>query len=114
MKALLPLPLLFLGLACGTPKATVPPKPFVPLVAIRPTSVALIPGGTQAFQAEINYPEGVRPLRQPVRWSVVEPDGGTITQAGLYTAPSHPGTFHIQVQREDFPDRVASATVTVH
>ena len=114
-KRSIPFSLLLLGLACGTPKATVPapPRSFKPTLILRPTAVALIPGATQAFQAEINYPEGVRPLRQPVAWSVIEPDGGTITPAGLYTAPARYGTFHVEVQREDFPNLRVAATVVV-
>lgn len=117
LKHRLPLSLLLLGLACSTPKATVPPAvpaSFKPTLVLRPTAVALIPGATQAFQAEINYPEGIRPLRQPVSWSVVEAEGGTITPAGLYTAPGRYGTYHVQVKRDDFPDLVMTATVTVH
>lgn len=89
------------------------PQPFVPTLVLRPTAVALIPGASQAFQAEINYPEGVRPLRQPVAWSVVEPGGGTITPAGVYTAPARYGTFHVEARREDFPDLRVAATVVV-
>ena len=115
-RSMLPCAVLLLGLACGAPKATVPaaaPEPFKPTLILRPTAVALIPGATQAFQAEINYPAGVQPLRQPVKWSVIEPDGGTITPAGLYTAPARYGTFHVEVQREDFPSLRVAATVVV-
>jgi hypothetical protein len=115
LKNQLPFSLLLLGLACSTPKATVPaaPVPFKATLILRPTAVSLIPGATQAFQAEINYPEGIRPLRQPVSWSVVEPDGGAITPAGLYTAPARYGTYHVQVKRDDFPELAVTATITV-
>lgn len=115
-RSTLPLSLLLLGLACGAPKVPVPaatPEPFKPFLVLRPTAVALIPGASQAFQAEINYPEGVRPLRQPVAWSVIEPDGGTITPAGVYTAPARYGTFHVEARREDFPEIRVAATVVV-
>ncbi|HEX9011751.1 MAG TPA: hypothetical protein VF804_15400 [Holophagaceae bacterium] len=115
-KSLLPCAFLLLGLACGAPKApvpTAPPQPFTPTLVLRPTVVALIPGATQAFQAEINYPEGVQPLRQPVKWSVIESDGGTITPSGVYTAPARYGTFHVEAQREDFPGKRVAATVVV-
>jgi len=107
---------LLLAFACTAPGTTVPPKPaepFVPRLALRPVAVGLARGATQGFQAEINYPEGMRYLRQPVAWRVVEPEGGTITTAGLYTAPGVPGTFHVEVRREDFPGISATATVTV-
>jgi len=107
---------LLLAFACTAPGTTVPPKPtepFVPRLALRPVAVSLARGATQSFQAEINYPEGMRYLRQPVAWRVVEPDGGTVTAVGLYTAPTVPGTFHVEVRREDFPGITAAATVTV-
>lgn len=120
-KALLLLPLLALAAACTPPKAAMPstpakpaPQPFTPTLTIRPTSVSLIPGATQVFQAEINYPEGIRPLRQPIHWAVIEPDGGSITAAGVYTAPPRYGTFHVEARREDFPNLRVAATVTVH
>ena len=102
--------------ACNAPGDAVPAKsaePFKPSLSLRPVAVSLIRGTTQAFQAEINYPEGMRYMRQPVAWSVVEAEGGTITGAGLYTAPAAAGTFHVQVKREDFPEVTATATVTV-
>jgi hypothetical protein len=107
---------LLVAIACATPGAAVPSKPaepFTPAISLRPVAVSLRVGATQAFQAEINYPEGVRYMRQPIAWRVVEAEGGTITPAGLYTAPAKPGTFHVEVKREDFPERSATATVTV-
>lgn len=107
---------LLLALACNTPGDAVPAKPtepFKPTLRLRPVAVSLAKGTTQAFQAEINYPEGMRYMRQPVAWSVMEADGGAITGAGLYTAPAVVGTYHVQVKREDFPEITATATVTV-
>lgn len=115
MRAL-PLAPLLLALACTTPGDTMPAKPkepFKPSLSLRPVAVSLARGATQTFQAEINYPEGMRYMRQPVAWSVVEADGGSITGAGLYTAPAVGGTYHVQVKREDFPEIAATATVTV-
>ena len=108
---------LLLALACNTPGNAVPakpPEPFRPFISLRPVSVSLRMGATQVFQAQINYPEGRRYMKQPVAWRVVEAEGGTITPAGLYTAPAKPGTFHVEVQREDFPERTATATLTVN
>jgi hypothetical protein len=107
---------LLLAFACTAPGNAVPTKtaePFKPALSLRPVAVSLAKGATQAFQAEINYPEGTRYIRQPVAWSVVEAEGGTITGAGLYTAPATAGTYHVQVKREDFPEVTATATVTV-
>ena len=107
---------LLLAFACNTPENAVPVKPaeaFKPTLSLRPVSVSLGAGASQTFQAEINYQEGVRYMRQPVGWRVVEPSSGTITVTGLYTAPNSPGTYHVQVRREDFPEVTAMATVTV-
>ncbi len=107
---------LLLSLACNPPGNAVPAKstePFKPFLSLRPVAVSLARGTTQAFQAEINYPEGARYFRQPIAWTVVEPEGGSITGAGLYTAPTLPGTYQVRVQREDFPELTATAIVTV-
>lgn len=116
LNRMLTFPVLLLAFACTSPGTTVPPKstePFVPRLALRPVAVSLARGAAQGFQAEINYPEGMRYMRQPVAWRVVEAEGGTITAAGLYTAPASPGTYHVEVRREDFPGVTATATVTV-
>jgi hypothetical protein len=107
---------LLLTLACNDPGATTPAKqaePFVPLLSLRPVAVRLVTGGTQLFQAEINYQKDVRYIRQPVGWRVVEAQGGTVNAAGLYTAPTTPGTYHVQARREDFPDITAIVTIEV-
>lgn len=107
---------ILLALACNTPGNAVPTKsaePFKPSLSLRPVAVSLAKGATQAFQAEINYPEGMRYMRQPVAWSVVEAGGGTINAAGVYTAPDTPGVFHVKVVREDFPELATTAMVTV-
>jgi hypothetical protein len=90
-----------------------PPEPFVAVLDLRPVAVSLLAGAAQVFNAEINYPNGVRYMRQPVIWQVVEPEGGTITGTGLYTAPTTAGVYHVKVTREDFPTVTATATVTV-
>jgi hypothetical protein len=116
MIRLLTTSVLLLSFACHAPGNAVPAKsnePFKPSLSLRPVAVTLARGAAQAFQAELNYPEGMRYMRQPVAWSVVEPGGGSITPAGVYTAPGTSGTFHIQVRREDFPETTAQATVTV-
>jgi len=116
MSRLLFFSALTLAVACSTPGTTVPAKPtepFIPVLKLRPVAVSLAAGATQIFHAELNYQQGVRYMRQPVGWRVKEPEGGTVTGAGLYTAPATPGVYHVQVNREDFPDIIATATVTV-
>ena len=116
LRRALPFSTLLLALACHAPGDAVPAKPsepFKPSLSIRPVAVSLARGATQVFQAEINYPEGVRYMRQPVGWRVMEPEGGSINGAGLYTAPASAGIFHIEVRREDFPEVTVTATITV-
>ncbi|MDP1832486.1 MAG: hypothetical protein Q8K67_10545 [Geothrix sp.] len=116
MNRLLPATAMLFMLACNAPGDAVPTKPaepFRPTLSLRPVAVSLAKGATQAFQAEINYPEGMRYLKQPVAWSVVEAGGGAISGAGVYTAPDAVGTYHVQVKREDFPEVTATATVMV-
>lgn len=102
-------------LACQAPepRPARPPVPFIPTVAIRPLGLSLARGAAQDFRAEVNLPEGAKLPQTLVRWSVVEPGGGTITPEGHYTAPATPGLYHVRVQREDFPDLAATATVLV-
>jgi hypothetical protein len=106
---------LLLVLACANPSAvpSQPVEPFIPHLTLRPVALTLLPGATQVFQAEINYPENARYLRQPVVWRVVEPEGGTTSINGLYQAPTKPGVYHVEAIREDFPDVRFSATITV-
>lgn len=108
------LALLLPGLACQPPAARPEEAPvFLPGIALRPLSATLAPGAVQVFQAEVNYPDGTTPLRQPVSWAVLEPGGGTITLHGVYTAPRTPGTYRVRAWREDHPQLSATATVTV-
>lgn len=63
-----------------TPGPPDPPDPPIPgVLTITPATVTLLPKATQQFTASL----------PKVVWLA---DGGTITQAGLYTAPDVPGT----------------------
>jgi|GEM_PF-1297765 len=85
-----------------------PPPPPVE-VAINPTSVTLPTGGTRTFTATVTGTTNTA-----VTWSVQEgAAGGTITQAGLYTAPSNAGTYHVVVTSQAAPSQSAVASVTV-
>lgn len=48
-----------------------------------------------------------------VIWKVEEPNGGTITADGVYTAPSTPGTYHIEAISQSDPSLTAVLTVVV-
>ncbi len=63
-------------------------------------------GATRTFTAIVH-----ESTNQAVTWSLVETDGGTITQNGVYTAPTLPGTF--TVKAVSAADATASATAPV-
>jgi hypothetical protein len=74
-------------------------------VTVSPDSANLVADATQAFTATVaNTPNTA------VTWSA---SGGTITPAGLYTAPSTPGTYTVQATSVADPRRSGLATVTV-
>jgi hypothetical protein len=50
---------------------------------------------------------------QSVTWNVVEAGGGSITSAGIYTAPAVAGVYHVQATSVVNAANKASATVTV-
>jgi hypothetical protein len=87
---------------------------FQPFLRLSPTEASTAPGGEVRFSASINYdPAGPRYIRQPVTFRVEEAEGGTAGPAGLYTAPTRPGVYHVVARRDDFPEVQARATVTV-
>ena len=75
-------------------------------VTVSPEIATLESGGNQLFAATV---AGI--ANQSVSWSVQEPSGGTITPAGLYTAPPTSGTYHV-IARSNV-DRTATGTATV-
>jgi hypothetical protein len=78
-------------------------------VAVSPRTATVGINGTAMFSATI---AGLSD--QTVDWSVQEPSGcGTVTQAGVYTAPSAPITCHVIATSHAQPTKSATATVTV-
>jgi len=77
-------------------------------VAIDPTTVALVVGQQTQFAAAVTGTADVT-----VVWSVDESAGGTVDQAGLYTAPQGAGTFHVRVTSHADATKAAVADVTV-
>jgi hypothetical protein len=75
------------------------------VVTVSPGSAALTAGATRQFTAAV-----ANATNTGVTWSAT---GGTITQAGLYTAGSAPGTFTVTATSVEDPSRSASATVTI-
>ncbi len=101
----------FLTLAAcgGAPEAASPTSSQTVNVAISPTSAALAPDTSQAFTAA-----ATGATNTSVNWTVQEGStGGTITSAGLYSAPSTTGTFHVVATSQADATKSAVATVVV-
>jgi len=97
---------LILALACGGGASSQAPQPVS--VSISPAAATVWTGGIQAFQATVTGS-----TNQGVTWSVVEASGGTISTAGLYTAPGTAGSFHVKAVSAADATRAAQAPVTV-
>ena len=79
-----------------------------PQIAIEPASVKLAPGETYAFNAKVKGIDSAK-----IQWSVDESGGGSISQAGIYTAPSRPGYYHIVATAQTDGQPSATAGVRV-
>jgi hypothetical protein len=77
-------------------------------VAVSPTAPTLSVRQTLTFVASV-----AGSSNKGVTWSVQEAGGGTITSAGVYTAPSLAGTYHVIAASAADPTQSASAAVTV-
>ena len=90
--------------AAGEAVVTVP----MPQVTIDPVAVTLRPGGTRTFAATVS---GL--TNTAVNFTIQESAGGLINSAGLYTAPTAGGFYHVVATSVDETTLTASATVTV-
>ncbi len=82
-------------------------------VSLAPQVAALPPGGQQAFTGYA-IPQGDGTSNFDVTWRVQEgPGGGSITAAGVYTAPAAVGTYHVIAASVANPASSATATVNV-
>ncbi len=80
------------------------------VVAISPATASLVPDGSQTFTATVTGAANTA-----VTWSVKEgAAGGTITNAGVYTAPMTAGTYHVVATSVASPTDFGTATITVH
>ncbi|HWC18604.1 MAG TPA: kelch repeat-containing protein [Terriglobales bacterium] len=97
LKALV-LCLVFSLFNCGGGSSAPPPP-----LSVSPSVLQIFQGATEQFSANGD-----------VNWSVSEGSGGgTITAAGLYTAPAVAGTFHVVATSRSDPSKSATATITV-
>ena len=84
-----------------------PPIP----IAIAPSTVSISPGQSVQFTGVI---PGVV-LANKVVWSITEgAAGGTITDSGLYTAPSTAGVYHVVATGFSFKNATGTVVVVVH
>jgi len=97
------------GLLTGCGGGSAAPPPPAITVSVSPSSAMVNQGATQTFTASV-----AGTTNTAVTWSVLEgPAGGTITSAGIYTAPSTAGTFHIMATSQTDSAKSATAAVTV-
>ena len=102
-------PLLLIGClyGCGGSGSTVTPPPTPKVsVSISAPSGTLNAGASRTFTATVTNSSNTG-----VSWAVVETGGGSITQTGIYTAPSTPGTYSVKATAK--ADSNASATAAV-
>ncbi len=89
----------------GSLQITVTGDPFIVVSPSSPT-VGLL--GPQQFTAvATGLPNS------NVNWSVDEPNGGSVSASGLYTAPATTGTYHVRATSIDSPSVSGTATVIV-
>ena len=83
-------------------------------VVVTPTQVTVATGGTQQFNAAVNIGTAAAPQSQSaVVWSLAPGSVGTVSVAGLYTAPATAGTFTVIATSVFDPTKSGSATGTV-
>ena len=77
-------------------------------VTVSPATVNLQPGASQTFSAVVSGSSV-----SGVNWSVVEAGGGTITPAGVYSAPNQVGTYRVKAVSLADSSKFAQALITV-
>jgi hypothetical protein len=87
---------------------TVTGPPPVVTVAVTPTSASAFACETANFSATVTGT-----TNKAVTWSVAEAGGGTVSTAGVYTAPATDGTYHVVATSAASPTSTASAPVVV-
>ncbi|HVO20938.1 MAG TPA: fibronectin type III domain-containing protein [Anaeromyxobacter sp.] len=103
---LVPVMVSALLVACGG--AQVAGEGSTSTVTIDPTAATVSTGGKEAFTAKV-----ASAASQAVTWRVEETTGGTVTAAGIYTAPATAGTFHVIVTSQVDATQSATAVVVV-
>jgi hypothetical protein len=86
---------------------TVSAAPVV-AVSVNPPTAAVLTGQQEAFTATVTGS-----ANPAVTWTVVEAGGGSVSAAGVYTAPATAGSFHVRATSVADATKSAQATVTV-
>jgi len=76
----------------GTATVTVTATPVI-AVSVSPQAISVSPNGTASFTAAVTGTSVGQSTA--VTWSVQEAGGGTVSTAGVYTAPASTGTYHV-------------------
>jgi hypothetical protein len=87
---------------------TVTAPPPVVTVSVTPGSTSAFACETASFSATVTGTSNTA-----VTWSVAEAGGGTISAAGVYTAPATDGTYHVVATSVAASTSTASAAVVV-
>jgi hypothetical protein len=95
---------------CGGGSAVIPPSPPTPPVTVTVVgpSAVLNTGSSFTLTATVD-----NALDSAVTWSVVEAGGGSITAAGVYTAPATPGTYIVKATSQSDPSASGTAPARV-
>ncbi len=84
------------------------PAPAPITIAISPQTASVVAGNTVQFTATVSGSTNAA-----ATWSVAETGGGTVSGAGLYTAPASAGAYHVVATSSADTSKTSSATVTV-
>ncbi len=77
-------------------------------IAVSPQTASVVEGSTLQLTDTVTGTANTA-----AAWSVTEPGGGTVSAAGLYTAPLIVGTFHVVATSAADPSQSATAAITV-
>jgi hypothetical protein len=77
-------------------------------VGVTPNAATIKVGATLSLSATVNGTKN-----SEVTWSVDEANGGSVTAAGVYTAPLTAGTYSVRATSVDDSTRSAAAKITV-
>src|SRR6218665_2098592 len=77
-------------------------------ISVSPSTLTVTPSGTQQFTCTVSGA-----TQTTCTWAVTEAAGGSVTAAGLYTAASAPGTYHLVATAVADTTKKATATITV-